>query len=254
MPAAISLPSTRDTISEQPAVQQGPQEEETGAEPAGIRSLATLATWLQRSSTGILFFIPPGAIGRLFRATFVAILIVAGGAIVIYLASAQRAARRSSIRPVQNSAAPAAAGAVAITIGEKAGFKFDPDPVVAPLGRSFVLNALLSHGSDIASLAVQIDYDANLLEFMGASEGGFLAKDGKRVVLVQRDDPLTGILRISAEKSPGNTGISGDGPVFALSFQARKKGKATVSIVPGAHDSQGRRIEMAGSQVSVRVN
>jgi hypothetical protein len=89
---------------------------------------------------------------------------------------------------------------------------------------------------------------------MGVSEGGFLVKDGQKVVLAQRNDPSTGVLRISAEKPPGNPGISGDGSVFALSFQARKKGNATVSIIPGAHDSQGRRIEMAGSQVSVRVN
>ena len=239
---AISPASTGDAISEQPAIQQGRQEEEAGAELAAIHIPATLANWLQGASTG-----------RRFRAASVAIVMVAGFAIGIYLASPQRAAK-PDILLVQNSAAQAAAGALAIPTGEKAEFKFDPDPVVAPLGRSFVLNAVLSRGSDIASMAVQIDYDANLLQFMGVSEGGFLVRAGQQVVLTQRDDPLTGVLRISAEKSPGNPGISGDGPVFALSFQARKKGKATVSIIPGAHDSQGRRIEMAGSQVSVRVN
>ncbi len=243
MPVAISPPSTGDTISEQPASQQGRQEEEAGAELAAIHIPATLANWLQGASTG-----------RLFRAASVAIVMVAGFAMGIYLASAHRAARRSAILSVQNSAAQPAAGAVAIPTGEKAEFKFDPDPVVAPLGSSFVLNAVLSRGSDIASMAVQIDYDANLLKFMGVSEGGFLVKHGQQVVLGQHHDPLTGVLKVSAEQSPGNPGISGDGPVFALSFQARKKGKATVSIVPGAHDSQGRRIEMAGSQVSVRVN
>jgi hypothetical protein len=244
MPVAISSPSTGEIISKQPVIQPGQQEEETGAEPSTIRSLATLADWLQRSSTGILFFIPPGALGRLFRATSVAVLIVAVGAMGIYVASARRAAQ-----PVQ-----AAARAVAIPTSEQAGFKFDPDPVVAPLGSSFVLNAVLSRGSDVASVAAQIDYDANLLKFMGVSKGGFLVKDGRQVVLAQRDDPSTGVVSISAEESPGTPGISGDGPVFVLLFQAKKRGNATVSIVPGAHDSQGLRIEMAGSQVSVRVN
>src|SRR5262249_52423813 len=209
-----------------------------------------LGKWLQGSSTGIFFFLPPGAIGRLVRGSVV-IVMVAGFAIGIYLVRVQRAALSAS-EPVQNSATQAAAGALAIPNGGKAEFKFDPDPVVAPLGSSFVLRAVLSRGSDIASVAAQIDYDSNLLRFMGVSEGGFLA--GHQVVLGQRDDPSTGVLRISAEKAPGNPGISGDGPVFTLSFQARKRGKATVSIVPGAHDSQGRRIEMAGSQVSVKVN
>jgi hypothetical protein len=237
MPVAISPPSTGDAISEQPTIQQGQQEEEAGGELAAIHIPATLANWLQRSSTS-----------RLFRAASVAILMVAGGAIGIYVvASPQRAAPRSDVRL-------AATGAVAIPTGEKAEFKFDPDPVVARLGSSFVLNAVLSRGSDIASVGVEIDYDANLLQFVGVSEGGFLVKAGQQFVLTHRDDPLAGVLKISAEQSPGNPGISGDGPVFALSFQARKRGKATVSIVPGAHDSQGGRIEMAGSQVSVTVN
>jgi hypothetical protein len=253
MPVTISPASADAAIPGQPAIQKSRQEG-VGAEPAALPSLATLANWLQESSTGLLFFIPPGVLGRLFRATLVAILVVAGGIFGIYVASARRAAPKPAVLPVQNSAAPPAAGVVAIPTGGKAEFKFDPDPVVAPLGRSFVLNAVLSRGLDVASLAVQIDYDANLLQFTGVSPGGFLVKHGQRAALVQHDDPVTGVLKISAEQSPGSPGISGDGPVFTLSFQARKRGKATVSIVPGAHDSQGRRIEMAGSQVSVRVN
>ena len=259
MPAAISPPLIGAGISEQPAMLQGQEEEEeeAGVEPATIRSLATVATdWLQGTSTGILFFVPPGVMGKIVKATSVAILTVAGGTFGIYMVNARRAASKPDILPVQNSVAQAAAGVVAIPNGDKAGFKFDPDPAVAVLGRSFVLNAVLSRGSDVASMAVQIDYDANLLQFTGVSAGGFLVKEGQKAgfVLAQRNDPSAGVVRISAEKSPGNPGISGDGPVFALSFQAKKRGKATVSIVPGAHDSMGRRIEMAGSQVSVKVN
>jgi hypothetical protein len=254
MPVAIAPPSTGDAFSDQPDIQPGQLEEEAGAEPATTPSLATLAKWLQGSSSGILFFIPPGTMGRLLKVTTVAIVIVAVGMIGIYRVRAQHAAPRPAILGVKNSAAQGGAVVVAIPTSDKAAFKFDPDLVAARLGRSFVLNAVLSRGSDIGSVAVQIDYDANLLQFMGVSEGGFLVKDGQKVVLAQRNDPLTGVLRISAEKPLGTPGISGDGPVFALSFQARKKGKATVSIVPGAQDSQGRRIEIAGSQVSVKVN
>jgi hypothetical protein len=238
MPVAISPRPTCHEISGQPAIQQGQQEEEAAAERAAIRRLATLRLpgWLHGSSTG-----------KLIGAASVAILMVAGAALGIYVSSPQRGAHSL---PVENSAE----GTVVIPTGEKAEFKFDHDPVVARLGSSFVLNAVLSRGSDIASVAAQIDYDANLLEFMGVSQGGFLVKAGRQVVLVQRNDPLSGVLKISAEQPQGKPGISGDGPVFALSFHARKKGNGTVSIVPSAHDSQGRRIEMAGSQVPVCVN
>ena len=228
--------------AEQYAIQRFQHEQEAGAEGIAIYSVATLhlPNWLHVSSTG-----------KLFGAASVAILMVAGGAIGIYLASPQRAA---PIMPVQNSAVQSTVGGVALATGERAEFKFQPDPLVAPLGSSFVLNAVLARGSDIASVAVEVDYDASLMQFMGVSQGGFLANAGRHIVLAQRNDPLTGVLKINAEQSPGNPGISGDGPVFALSFRAKKRGKGTVSIVPSAHDSQGQRIDMAGSQASVRVN
>jgi hypothetical protein len=244
MQAAIAAPSTAAL---------GQLEEVAGAEPAGLRSLATLAEWVQGSPTSLLFFVPPGALRKIFRATAVIILILAGAATALYLVSTQRAARKLALLPIQSSEAQAPTGAVAIPNG-KADFKLDPDPVVARVGKSFVLNAVLAQGSDIASVAVQIDYDPDLLKFTGATPGGFLAKTGQQVVVAQRDDPVGGVLRVSAEKAPGAPGISGEGTIFALSFQPRKKGKAIVSIVPGAHDSQGRHIETAGSQVSVKVN
>jgi Cohesin domain len=250
MPVAISPPSTSDVISELPAIEQSHAHAEAEAEPATIHRLATLRLphWLQGSSTRLF-----GAASVAVLAS-VAILMVVGAAIGIYLARPQHAAPRSAILSPEDSAVHAAAGTLPIPTSEKAGFKFDPDLVVTPLGSSFVLNAVLSRGSDVASVGVQIDYDPDLLQFMGVSEGGFLVKTGRQVVVAHRDDPLTGVLTVSAEQSPGNPGISGDGPVFALSFHVRKKGTGIVSIVPAAHDSQGRRIEMAGSQVAVRIN
>src|SRR5262249_20190743 len=50
LPVAISPRSTGDAISDQPAIQQGQQEEEeAGDKPAAIHSLATLVNWLQGS-------------------------------------------------------------------------------------------------------------------------------------------------------------------------------------------------------------
>jgi len=179
---------------------------------------------------------------------------VAGGVIGIYLGSSQHAAPGPGLLPLQNAAPAGGIAANAIPSGERAALKIDPDPVVAPLGRTVVLNGLLSRGQDIASVAIQIDYDPRLLQFAGVSEGAFLGKDGQQVVLAQRDDPLTGVLKISAQRPPGTPGISGDGPVFAVSFQGRQKGVCTVSISPGALDSQGRRVEVAGSSASVTVD
>ena len=73
------------------------------------------------------------------------------------------------------------------------------------------------------------------------------------VVLAQRNDPLTGVLRISLETVPGNAGhfqrwISLSS--LLCPFTPRKKGKDTVSIVRSAHDNPGGRIENARNPTS----
>src|SRR5215831_1311997 len=68
-PVAILPPSTGERVLQKSAIQKVQPQEEAGTEPEAIHSLATLAKWLQGSSTGIFFFIPPGAMGRLLRAS-----------------------------------------------------------------------------------------------------------------------------------------------------------------------------------------
>jgi hypothetical protein len=244
-PVAVRLPSADGASSQDAPELQAPyarQNEEAEGEPAPTYSLPTAAA------------APPRRLVNTLLVAAVALLMVAGGAIGIYLAIGQHAATGPAILPLQNAAPTGGMAANAIPSGERPTLRINPDPVVATLGQTVVLNGLFSRGQDISSVAIQIDYDPNLLQFMGVSEGGFLGKDGQQVVLAQRDDPLTGILKISAQRPPGSPGISGDGPVFALSFQGRKKGVCTVSISSGALDSQGRRVEVVGSSASVTVD
>jgi general secretion pathway protein D len=114
---------------------------------------------------------------------------------------------------------------------------------------------VLSHGQDISSVLTQISYDARVLQFVSVSGGEFLSKDGQAVALVHRDDPSTGKLQITAQRTPGSGGVSGDGTVFTLLFSAKAKGSGTVAIaVPGARNSQNQPLEVSGSQASVTVN
>lgn len=230
-PVAVRLPLPDDASSQHSAERQ---DEEHGGEFAATMNglaVAPQRDWITKFLVGTA-----------------ALVMLAGGAIGIYLASGQRTAT------TQNAVPRASTPANAIPSGESAALKIDPASIVTPAGRTFVLNGLLSHGHDIASVAIQIDYDPKLLQLVGVSEGAFLGKDGQQVILVQRDDSLAGILKISAQRPPGSPGISGDGPVFALSFQGRQKGTSTISIAPGAHDSQGRRVEVSGANALVTVD
>jgi general secretion pathway protein D len=72
---------------------------------------------------------------------------------------------------------------------------------------------------------------------------------------VYRDDDSTGKLQITAQRTPGVAGVSGDGTVFNLTFMAKAKGTGTIAIsVPGARNSKNQPQDVLGSQTTVTVN
>jgi general secretion pathway protein D len=158
--------------------------------------------------------------------------------------------------PKQQSAAPTGTPATAQTLREgQVGLQLDPGAVTQQQGGTVTLAVQLAHGQDIASVPIQISYDPRILQFMSVTNGDFLAKDGQNVVLVHRDDPTSGKLQVTAQRSPGLQGISGDGTVFNLVFTAKTKGTGVVSILtPGARNSKNQPLDVLGSQTTVTVN
>ncbi|HEY3769010.1 MAG TPA: cohesin domain-containing protein [Candidatus Angelobacter sp.] len=154
------------------------------------------------------------------------------------------------------SAAPTSTPVVAQTLKEgQVGLQLDPGVTSQTMGGTVTLSIQLTHGQDIASVPILISYDPKILQFMSVTNGDFLAKDGQNVVLVHRDDASTGKLQITAQRTPGMHGVSGDGTVFNLVFTAKAKGTGTVSIAtPGARNSKNQPLDVLGSQTTVTVN
>ncbi|MGC2695680.1 MAG: cohesin domain-containing protein [Candidatus Angelobacter sp.] len=135
------------------------------------------------------------------------------------------------------------------------GLRLDPANSSPQQGSTFPISVVLSHGQDIAAVPIQITYDPKVVQFNSVTNGDFLAKDGQQVILVNRDDSVSGKLQITAQRPPGMAGVSGDGVVFNLVFTAKAKGKAAISIaVPGARNSQNQPLDALGSQAAVTVN
>jgi hypothetical protein len=187
---------------------------------------------------------------KLVLALTAAVLVIGGGATWAYLATTTRAANSSPATPSVQSFA---AGSESSRPGETAALKVDPEAVDVRKGSTFILNVTFSHAPDIASVALQINYDPKVVEFVKVSGGAQLERDGQAAVLAQRDDPVTGTLKISAQRPPGNPGFSADGTALGLVFWAREKGTGNVSIASGAHDTQGRTVDVLGSQAAVFV-
>jgi general secretion pathway protein D len=133
-------------------------------------------------------------------------------------------------------------------------FLFDPAQITAVKGNTFVVNLLISGAQNVYSVPVQMNYDPAKLQLVNVSNGGFLSQDGQAVALVRREDETTGTLQITAMRPPGATGVSGQGTVVTLTFQAKDSGQTPLTITRGqALDPAQHSITVNGAQASVTV-
>jgi general secretion pathway protein D len=133
-------------------------------------------------------------------------------------------------------------------------FLFDPGQITAVKGNTFVVNLLISGAQNVYSVPVQMNYDMTKLQLVNISSGGFLAQDGQAVAVVHREDETTGALLITATRPPGSGGVSGQGTVVTLTFQAKASGQTPVTITRGgALDPTQKSITVNGAQASVTV-
>ncbi len=132
---------------------------------------------------------------------------------------------------------------------------FDPANLDQPVGSTFTVNVNLTGGQNVASVPLQIMYNPRVLQLLNVSNGPLLSQDGQAPTLVNRDDSMAGILQVNAERSPQAPGVSGDGSVFTLTFQARAPGQATLSINrANIKNPAGQMTPASGSQAIVTVH
>jgi general secretion pathway protein D len=166
------------------------------------------------------------------------------------------ASQSPAIQPPANQApanpAPNQAANPAAPVG--ANFLFDPGQITAVKGNTFVVNLLISGAQNVYSVPVQMNYDPAKLQLVNVSNGGFLSQDGQAVAVVHREDETTGTLQITATRPPGAGGVSGQGAVVTMTFQAKASGQTPLTITRGgARDPAQQAITVNGAQASVTV-
>jgi general secretion pathway protein D len=170
-------------------------------------------------------------------------------------APGQQTQGQQQAQPQQNAAPQGTAAPQQTLKPSQVGLRLEPGTQQQQVGSTFPVTIVLSQGEDIASVPIQISYDPKLFQFAKVTNGDFLAKDGQNVALVYRDDPATGRLQVTAQRTPGSQGITGDGAVFNLTFTAKAKGTGVISIaVPGARNSKNQPVNALGSQSTITVN
>ncbi|MDE3199406.1 MAG: type II and III secretion system protein [Acidobacteriota bacterium] len=120
-------------------------------------------------------------------------------------------------------------------------------------GSTFQVPIVLTGGTDIASVPMQVTYNPAHLSLVNVDKGDLLGRDGKDVTLLHRDDP-PGTLVVNAARPPGSGGVSGAGVVCVLTFQAKEKGDTPITISrAGAMNSAQQAVQVQAGQISVSV-
>jgi general secretion pathway protein D len=133
-------------------------------------------------------------------------------------------------------------------------FLFDPPTIQTSKGNTFAVNLLISGAQNVHSVPVQLNYDPKMLQLVNVSNGGFLSQDGQAVALVHREDETVGQSQITATRPPGAGGVSGQGAVVTLTFQAKTDGQTPLTITRGgARDPGLQAITVNGAQAAVTV-
>jgi len=157
-------------------------------------------------------------------------------------ADANRAATEAS-PPPGSPASEAPAGKVNLMLNA-------PGTVVN--GSSFQIPVVLTGGTDVSSVPLQIQYDPAKMTLVNVGDGDLLNRDGQIVSMAHRDDG--GNLTVNVSRPPGAPGVSGAGVVCVLTFQATAKGQSSISIArAGAMNSAGRPIQAQTSQTTIVV-
>jgi general secretion pathway protein D len=130
---------------------------------------------------------------------------------------------------------------------------FSPMAGSVTAGSTFQLPVVLTGGTDVASVPLQIQYDPAQLSLVNVTTGDLLGRDGQAVALVHRDDG-PGSITINAARPPGVAGVSGAGVICVLSFQAKAAGESVVAMTRAAAvNSAQQQIPVQGGRLSIQV-
>ena len=134
-----------------------------------------------------------------------------------------------------NSATPGASttgpSAANVPNGGATYLGFDPPSVSQSVGSTFTVSIVVSGAQDLFAAPMQIAFDPKTLQLLNISNGDLLSRDGQAVALIHREDLDTGTIQLNATRPPNSGGISGDGVLYVLTFQAKAAGSSTLNAV-----------------------
>lgn len=132
--------------------------------------------------------------------------------------------------------------------------ELDPSAVSVAEGATFTVDVRVSGAQDVHSVPLTVAYDPHGLELLNVSNGNFFSQGEQVVALVHREDPLHSAVEIIASRPVDAEGVSGQGVVTTLTFQAKAAGGFPVKITKAAIVQRNQEQTLvSGSEITVSV-
>ncbi len=97
------------------------------------------------------------------------------------------------------------------------------------VGQEFSLDVFVQDATDAANLTLNLSYDADFLEFVDSSAGGFLTSDGLQGAVTVSPSGGNRLL-IGARRAPQDGGVSGSGTLTTLRFRSIAAGESFLNL------------------------
>jgi general secretion pathway protein D len=159
--------------------------------------------------------------------------------------------------PVPNAAPPGPvpnAGAPANHAPGGARVFFQPAQVDATVSSTFSVAVAVAGASDAAGAPMQIQFDPKILRLNDITLGDLMTQGGQEPVLTKNILNDAGAATVQLARPAGSAGVSGDGVLVKLNFQAVGRGMTNVTIPNLAvFNSQGQPTLNGSPQLTVNV-
>lgn len=151
------------------------------------------------------------------------------------------------------TAAPAAATPV-VPPPAKRGLVQIAAPAGIDVGQQFYVDIKASDVQDMAGATLVLSYDPKFVEYVSATEGVFLKKDGKPTTFSSTANPAESTLTIRMSRAPNTGGMTGAGTIASALFRAKSKGGASFGFQSVNFTSaDGKQLEMLPFSTAVNV-
>ena len=103
-------------------------------------------------------------------------------------------------------------------------------PLAAKLNDIFTIEVKVSDAENLARTSLSLQYDANLIDFVSADEGGFMRQGGVATEFKAPVERESSRVSMIVKRSEGAPGAKGNGTLATLRFKALKRGLARFDV------------------------